>query len=202
MSRIGGVVLIHGRGASPRSMLPLLAPLGLEGLPLEAPAAPGGSWWPTSFLAPMAEMAAPIADGLAAVDAAVAEIGMPRSHVALVGFSQGACLTLEYAARQGAGLGAVIGFSGGLVGTSDDGAPDPALYGHGGKAFDYENDLSGTQVLITCHEQDPHIPLKRAQASASVLTALGADARLIEHPGGGHQPMPNGIVAARAILGT
>ncbi|MEM7489450.1 MAG: dienelactone hydrolase family protein [Pseudomonadota bacterium] len=197
-----GVVLIHGRGASGAAMGSLVAPLGLGGLALAAPDAPGKSWWPTSFLAPMADMAGPLEAGLSAVDEAVASLGVARDAVALVGFSQGACLALEYAARRGAGLGAVIGFSGGLVGTADRGGPDPALHGQADKAFDYDTDLAGLPILVTCHERDPHIPLKRARDSAVVLERLGAAAQLIEHPGPGHQPMSDGMAAARAMLAT
>ncbi|TFL18863.1 alpha/beta hydrolase [Jannaschia formosa] len=192
-----GLVLLHGRGGSGRDMRGLLAPLGAEGLAVAAPEAPGNSWWPTSFLAPMAQMEAPLARGLAAVDAAVDGLGLPRGEVAVLGFSQGACLALEYAARRGQGLGAVIALSGGLVGSAD--APGE-VYGHGEKALDYDSGLTGLRALVTCHERDPHIPLVRAERSAGVLAALGAEARFIAHPGAGHQPMPDGIAAARALL--
>jgi predicted esterase len=178
-------------------MATLLGPLGAERLAVAAPEAPGNSWWPTSFLAPMARMEAPLATGLDVVDAAIDGLGLPRGEVAVLGFSQGACLALEYAARRGGGLGAVIALSGGLVGTSE--APGQ-VYGHGEKAFDYDTDLSGTRALITCHERDPHIPLVRARRSVEVLRSLGAHARLIEHPGPGHHPMPDGIEASRAML--
>ncbi|UWQ19479.1 phospholipase [Jannaschia sp. M317] len=175
----------------------LLAPLGAEGLAIATPEAPGHSWWPTSFLAPTAQMEGPLAAGLAAVDAAIDGLAVPRTDIAILGFSQGACLALEYAARRGQGLGAVIGLSGGLVGNGD--APG-TVYGFGEKVFDYDSDLSGVRALVTCHEADPHIPLGRAAHSARVLGGLGATAQFIAHPGPGHQPMPDGIAAARALL--
>jgi predicted esterase len=202
MSAVKGVVLIHGRGGSAADMRGLLGPLGAEGLAVAAPEAPGRSWWPTSFLAPMAQMEAPLAAGLAAVEEAVAGLGLPRDEVGVVGFSQGACLALDYAARHGAGLGAVVGLSGGLVGTADEGGASEALYGHAGKAFDYGANLAGLRAVVTCHEADPHIPLARAEASADVLRGLGAAVEFVRHPGPGHQPMPEGIAAARAALGT
>ncbi|MFO6464058.1 alpha/beta hydrolase [Jannaschia sp. KMU-145] len=192
-----GLVLIHGRGGSARDMMSLVGPLGAEGAALAAPEAPGQSWWPTSFLAPMAQMERPLADGLGAVDRAVASLDLPRAQVAVVGFSQGACLALEYAARHGEGLGAVIALSGGLVGTAD--APGE-VYGFGEKALDYDTDLSGLRALVTCHEADPHIPLVRATRSVEALAGQGAETRMIAHPGAGHQPMPDGIAAAREIL--
>ena len=192
-----GLVLLHGRGSSARDIMALVPLLGAGGLKLAAPEAPGQSWWPTSFLAPMARMEAPLAAGLATVERAVEGLGLPRHRVAVLGFSQGACLALEYAARQGAGLGAVIGLSGGLVGTGD--APGE-IHGHREKRMDYDTDLTGLRALVTCHEADPHIPLVRARTSAEVLAGLGAEARFIAHPGPGHQPMPDGLAAAREIL--
>ncbi|MEM7711148.1 MAG: dienelactone hydrolase family protein [Pseudomonadota bacterium] len=199
-SEMEGVVLIHGRYASGAAMAPLAKALGLDGLAVAAPDATGGSWWPTSFLAPMAEMDAPLTAALDAVEAQIASLDVPRDRVALVGFSQGACLALEYAARRGVGLGAAIGFSGGLVGTADRGAPADSLYGHADKAFDYGTDPGGVSILVTCHERDPHIPITRVQDSARALEGLGAAVLSIEHAGAGHQPMPDGIAAARAML--
>ena len=164
--------------------------LGADGLAVAAPEAPGNSWWPTSFLAPSAQIEPWVERGLATVEEAVEALALPRGEVAVLGFSQGACLALEYGARRGAGV--VIALSGGLVGTGD--AAD------GGKRFDYTERLTGTRALITCHEADPHIPLGRARDSQRILSALGADTRLIEHPGPGHQPMADGIEAARRLL--
>ncbi|GIT90775.1 hypothetical protein JANAI62_12300 [Jannaschia pagri] len=180
-------------------MRSLLAPLGLSDAALATPEAPGHSWWPTSFLAPTSEMEPHVEVGLSAIEAAVTGLDLPRSDIALIGFSQGACLALEYTARRGKGLGAAVGLSGGLVGTADGSGQ---IWGYPDKLFDYDTDLTGVPVLVTCHTQDPHIPLVRAEASARVLTALGAGAEMMIHPGPGHQPMPEGIAAARRMLGT
>ena len=196
-----GVVLLHGRGGSARDMVGLVAPLGMEKWRITAPQADGNSWWPTSFLAPSAQMEPHVETGIDRIDAAIAALELPRQSIALVGFSQGACLALEYAARAGEGLGAVVGLSGGLVGTADDGeGPSQALYGHAGKRFDYGTSLGGTAALITCHEADPHIPIQRARASVDVFEGLGAEASIIEHPGAGHQPMQDGLDMARDLL--
>lgn len=195
-----GVVLLHGRGAEPRSMLPLLPAMGAEGLAKALPEAPGRSWWPTSFLVPVEYLHGPLMNALALVDGAILSLGLDRREIALVGVSQGACLALEYAARRGDGLGAVIALSGGLIGTGNQGERSEALYGYADKTFEYESDLTGTQVLITCHEQDPHIPLKRARDSVAVFEGRGAEARLMEHAGEGHMPMPEGLAAAKDLL--
>lgn len=199
-----GLVLVHGRGGSAADILQLGEALGLPGLALIGPEHPARSWWPTSFLAPHAQMAPPLAQGLDAVAQAIEALeqdGLPRDRIALAGFSQGACLALEYAARQGAGLAAVFGLSGGLVGTGDkDGAPSEALYGHGPKAFDYEADLTGLPVYLSVHRQDPHIPLARAQASAEVFTQLGAQVDTVFAPGAGHGLLAEDVTALRKHL--
>lgn len=198
-----GLVLIHGRGATAEGILDLGYALALPDLALVAPQAPGMSWWPTSFLAPTAQMEPYVERGLSAVDAAIGALeseGLSRNRIALAGFSQGGCLALEYAARRG-GLAAVFGLSAGLVGTEDaDGPVSDALYGFGPKSFDYTTRLDDVPVEITVHESDPHIPLSRAQESEAVFTGLGAKARLSVTPGAGHGIGPEAVAAMRGHL--
>lgn len=198
-----GLVLLHGRGAGAGDILGLGAALALPDVAMIAPEAPGRTWWPTSFLAPMGGMANHVEHGVQAVDDAIATLvaeGLSRDRIALAGFSQGGCLALEYAARRG-DLAAVFGLSAGLVGTSDAmGGPDAALYGATPKRFAYDTDLTGVPVTITVHEQDPHIPLKRAQDSAEVFRGLGARVRLHVAPGAGHSVTEAGVADMRAIL--
>lgn len=201
-----GLVLLHGRGADAAGMLGLADALALPETALIAPEAPGQSWWPTSFLAPADQMAPWIERGLAAVEEAVQTLvhdGLSRDRIAVLGFSQGGCLALEYGARQGQGLKGVFGLSAGLVGQADAaGAADQALYGFADKRFDYTSDLQGTAVVIGCHEQDPHIPLKRAKDSAALFETLGARVTLTVHPGAGHSVMREDVSVLRAVLNT
>lgn len=198
-----GLVLIHGRGATAAGILDLGHALALPDIALVAPQAPGSSWWPTSFLAPSARMEPCVAQGMAAVDAAIdalVEEGLSRERIALAGFSQGGCLALEFAARRG-GFAAVFGLSAGLVGTGDAGGPaQEALYGFGPKVFEYDTRLDEVPVEITVHERDPHIPLVRARKSAAVFEALGAKARLTVTPGAGHGIGPEAVAAMRSHL--
>jgi predicted esterase len=199
-----GLILLHGRGGSASDMAAFAAGLGLEGAEIAAPEAPGNSWWPFSFLAPASAMAPHLEAALATVDIAAAELearGVPRGRIAVLGFSQGACLALEYAARQGAGLRAVACLSGGLIGTADvPGGPLPDLYGAADKVFDYDADLTGLPVLLTCHERDSHIPLRRVRDSGEVLRGLGARVQTIIAPGEGHSVTPDQARAAAALL--
>jgi predicted esterase len=198
------MVMVHGRGGSAEDILGLLGPLGLPDIAAIAPEAPGNSWWPTSFLAPMAQMQPFVQDGLAVVRSAVSELeaeGLPRDRIWLAGFSQGACLVLEAFAREGTGLAGVFALSGGLVGTADDdGAPDPALYGHRPKRLDYDGRRDGAGAWLSVHERDPHIPLQRARDSAAALAAMGARAELKVYPGAGHAVMREDLAAMRARL--
>ncbi len=200
-----GLVLLHGRGGSGLEILKMGEALGLPGLSLVAPHNPDQSWWPTSFLARAEALETHLILGLNDVDAAVFELelmGMKRSNIGLAGFSQGACLALEYAARKGGPWAGVYGFSGALVGQGDTGPPMPGLYGHRDKHFDYATRLDGVPVRISLHAEDPHIPLARARRSAEVLRARGANVDLDVAPGAGHGFLPGDIPALRARFNT
>jgi phospholipase/carboxylesterase len=199
-----GLVLVHGRGDSARGILGLAEALALPDLAAVAPEAPGNSWWPTSFLAPSTQMEPFVGRGLAAVEAAVAALeddGLTRDRIALGGFSQGACLALEYAARIGGGFHSIFGFSGGLVGTADaGGAPTEELYGFAPKRFDYRTRLTGTPTRLSCHEQDPHIPLARVNETAEVFASLGASVSSRVKPGPGHGIDDADLATMRGLL--
>ena len=199
-----GIVLLHGRGGSAADILSLLDHAGLRHVAAIAPEAPGRSWWPTSFLAPMAQIDPFVAAGLAALRDAVATLeaeGLPRDRIWLAGFSQGACLALESFAREGAGLAGVFGMSGGLGGLGDaPGGPQPALYGHAPKRLDYPGRRDGAQVWISVHQRDPHIPLQRVQDSAVALKAMGAAVETRIYPGEGHGVMQDDLAALRVRL--
>ena len=146
---------------------------------LIAPVAAGNSWYPYRFLAPVADNEPWLSSALRQVDAAVGvarDAGIPESRIVLVGFSQGACLSLEYTARRatdGARFGGVAAFAGALVGD-----PSAARADHGA--------LDGTPVLLACGDADPHIPEMSVRATGAVFTALGAAVDLRIYPRVGH----------------
>jgi phospholipase/carboxylesterase len=198
------MIMLHGRGGSPEDMLSLAEHLALPDIACLAPSAAGGSWWPQSFLAPLAANQPELDSALSAVERLAGKLaneGFGPGRLVVLGFSQGACLALEYAARSGRSHRAVAGLSGGLVGTGDaPGAADPALYGQAPKMFDYDGRLDGTPVLLGCHERDPHIPLARVRTSAEVFGRLGARVETLIHPGAGHAVVADEIAALRAML--
>ncbi len=198
-----GIVLLHGRGGSAADLQSLMDHAALPQVAAIAPEAPGNSWWPTSFLAPSAQMEPYVIRALAQVDQAIATLqseGIPRSHIWLSGFSQGACLAAEAFARNGNGLAGLLAFSGGLIGTADaPGTPSDALYGHTPKRFDYTGKREG-RVWLSVHERDPHIPLARLRETANSFIALGAMVETRIHPGAGHGLMQDDLAALRQFL--
>ena len=172
-----------------------------------APEAAGSSWWPQSFLAPITANEPWLSSGLTSVGRVAEDLerqGFGRERTVLLGFSQGACLALEYAARSGGAFCAVVGLSGGLVGTADadDGPHRDDLHGYAGKRFDYGHAarLDGVPVLLGCHERDPHIPLARVRETEAVFRALGADVATRIHPGAGHGVVEEEVRLVRGLL--
>ena len=199
-----GIVLLHGRGGSAADILVLMDHAGVSDVAAIAPEAPGATWWPSSFLAAHSLIEPHVHKGVAAVTKAIATLqadGIPRNAIWLGGFSQGACLALESFARAGDGLAGVFAFSGGLVGTTDTGGPEEdALYGHAPKRFDYPGRREQARVWLSVHARDPHIPLKRAEDSATVLRAMGATVTTTTYPGTGHSVMREDLAQMRLWL--
>ena len=184
------VVAVHGRGASPESILALASPLGLPSVHWAAPEAAGNSWYPCSFLEKIALNEPGLTFGLRRIDTILTELagaGLPAAKTMLLGFSQGACLALEYAARHPGRFAAVAGLSGGLVG------PD-------GTDRNYPGSLDGIPVFIGCSDVDPHIPLARLRETERVFRRLGASVVLRLYPGFGHGVNDDELEELRAML--
>ncbi|WP_324754183.1 alpha/beta hydrolase [Roseovarius sp. Pro17] len=200
------MIILHGRGGAPEDMVRLGDHLGLPDIAVRAPEAAGNSWWPDSFLAPLASNEPGLSSALGVIGKIsdeLAEEGFGPERTVVLGFSQGACLALEYAARAGTPFACVAGLSGGLVGTEDGGGqPQAALYNQIDKKFDYDGRLDGTPVLLGCHERDPHIPLARVKTSEKVFNDLGAIVTTQIYPGAGHGIVEDEISALRTILNT
>lgn len=183
-------VMIHGRGASAESILSLAEAFAVDGVAYVAPQAPGGSWYPYSFLAPFEQNEPHLTRALGTIDATVRDLasaGIGSDRIVLAGFSQGACLALDYAARHAQRFGGVIAFSGGLIGPP--GAPRA-----------YHGSLEGSPVFIGCSDVDAHIPLACVRESADVMRRLGGDVVEQIYPGMAHTIIEDEIVHARRIL--
>ena len=184
------VILVHGRGATAQSMLPLYDELNLPTLAVLAPQAAGHAWYPYSFLEPL-ELNQPHLDSAlrrlgTIVDDLLAR-NVPGERIALLGFSQGACLALEFAARNPRRYGAILGLSGGLIGP--EGTPRT-----------YPGFLAGTPVFLGCSDVDPHIPLARVVETTDVLTRMGGQVDQRIYPGMPHTVNADELDACRALL--
>lgn len=174
------IVLLHGRGATAEGIVRLAESEGLyrHGVTFFAPQAERSRWYPRSFLAPIERNEPHLSSAVRAVDRVledVGEAGIPRERTVLFGFSQGACLAAEFAARRPRRYGGVVALSGGLVG-SDPSAGLPRS----------EESMDGTPVFLGCGDRDDHVPVDRVHETADVFRALGADVTERIYDGVGH----------------
>jgi len=186
----GLVVLAHGRGATASDILMLAPEFKVDELLWVAPQASDRMWYPFSFLSPLQANEPGLLSALSVLDGIVHEAehrGIPAERIFLMGFSQGACLALEYAARHARRFGGVVGFSGGLIGPPKT-------------PRDYTGTFSATPVFLGCSDRDPHIPAVRVRETADVLTRMGAsvDMRLYENMA--HTIVDEELSVARGII--
>lgn len=184
------MILVHGRGATARSILELVPDLHHPRFAYLAPAAANHTWYPFSFLADTAKNEPGLSSGLWVLDRLVTDLverGIARDRIVLLGFSQGACLSGEFAARHAGRYGGVILFSGGLIG------PQGTIWNYGGSFKD-------TPVFLGCSDIDPHIPKARVEESAAVFERMGAKVTARIYPGMGHTVNEDEIVFARTIV--
>jgi predicted esterase len=186
----GALIAIHGRGAGAEDIIALAREIAPPNVTMLAPQAAGNTWYPYRFLEPTVRNEPYLSSALRIVADLVAQVGeegIPPERVALLGFSQGACLALEAAARNARRYAGVIGFSGGLIGPQ-------------GTSFDFAGSLDGTPVFLGCSDVDPHIPKERVEESAVALERLGAAVDVRLYPGMGHTVNRDELEAARTIL--
>lgn len=185
------MIMLHGRGASVDDMRGLAAELGRAEVAYIAPAAAGRTWYPYSFLEPIQRNEPFLSSALRLVGRALekANAKFPPERVILLGFSQGACLALEYAARNARRYGGVAGLSGGLIGPE-------------GTPREYAGRFDATPVFLGCGDVDPHIPKRRVDETAEVFRRLGADVTERIYPGMGHTVNADEIAAVQSMLET
>ena len=184
------MVMVHGRGATAESILTLAEEFRRPDFAYLAPQAAGFTWYPYSFLAPMHQNEPGLSSGLARIGEVLARIeaaGIPPERTILLGFSQGACLALEYAARGSRKPGVVAAFAGGLIG--EPGALRAPIA-----------DLTGTSIFLGVGDADGHIPAAQAEESARLLAEAGATVDFRVYPGVDHAIRDDEIEAARALV--
>ncbi|WEL17442.1 Putative esterase [Halorhabdus sp. SVX81] len=169
-------VLVHGRGATAQSIVRMAEGFPNERVAYLAPQAARNTWYPNPFTAPVESNEPGRSSGLAAIDDAVeaaVDAGIERDRVLVLGFSQGACLSSEYVARNPQRYGGLAVLSGGLIGETVD-------------VEDYDGDLDGTPVFLGCSDVDPHIAAERVEETAAVFEHLHADVTKRLYEGMGH----------------
>jgi len=184
------VILVHGRGDSASGILALADTLDLADVTWLAPQASGHTWYPYSFLAPMERNQPGIDSGLLVLEGLVAMLdaeGIDSSRLAVMGFSQGACLAQEFAARHARRYHAVIGLSGGLIGPP-------------GTPRNYAGAFDATPVFLGCSDVDFHIPAVRVSETAAVLRRMGANVTMKLYPGMGHLVNEDEIAHVNAMM--
>jgi predicted esterase len=184
------VVLIHGRGDSAAGILGLTQEFELDDVAWLAPQAAGHAWYPHSFLAPTERNEPFLSSAIGVLGGLVERLaadGVTADRLVLMGFSQGACLASEFAARRAQRYAAVIALSGGLIGPP-------------GTVRDYAGSFAGTPAMFGCSDVDPHLPLDRVEESIAVFRRKGADVDERIYPGMAHTINSDEIAAVDALL--
>ena len=170
------LIMLHGRGASAEDILSLAPHFLLDDFAVLAPQATASTWYPYSFLAPPAQNEPCLSSALALINEMVNDVtaaGIKKENIYFMGFSQGACLTLEFVTRHATRFGGVAAFTGGLIGDK--------IY-----AENYSGSFAGTPVFIGSSDPDPHVPVERVNASAALMEKMGAVTTKIIYKNMGH----------------
>ncbi len=170
------LVMVHGRGANAEDILGLSDLLSVKDFTLLAPQATGNTWYPYSFLSPPRQNEPWLSSALNLLKEISADLetkGIKKENIYYLGFSQGACLTLEYVTRHAALYGGVIAFTGGLIGDKID-------------STNYTGDFSGTRVFIGSSDPDPHVPVERVNQTTNILQKMNAGVTTKIYKGMGH----------------
>ncbi len=184
------LIMLHGRGASATDILSLLAHLQVAAFALVALQASNNTWYPYSFMAPPRQNEPWLSSALSILKEVVADLnaqGFSNENIYFTGFSQGACLTLEFAARNATRYGGVAAFSGGLIGDKIH-------------TENYQGDFNHTPVFIGSANPDFHIPVDRVLASASLLKNMNANVTEKIYNNMGHTINEDEISSANNIV--
>jgi len=184
------MLMVHGRGATADDILTIAHQLAQPGFAYFAPQAAGNTWYPNRFLVPLEDNEPWLSSALKFVGEVFSDIvnaGIPAERVILLGFSQGACLALEYTARKARRYGGLVGLSGALIGPDDT-------------ARDYPGSLDGTPVFLGCSDVDFHVPKERVDQTADVLRKLGGQVTERLYPDMGHTVNQDEIDFVRGMM--
>ncbi|GAB3220627.1 alpha/beta hydrolase [Spirosoma arcticum] len=186
------LILLHGRGGRANDILSIANHLTVSDFALLAPQAPDNSWYPASFLAPPAQNEPWLSSSLSLLTTLVESLGkqgVPQERLYFLGFSQGACLTLEFVTRQATRYGGIVAFTGGLIG--DKIYPEK-----------YSGVFADTPIFIGTSDPDVHVPVKRVHESTVLLKSMGANITEKVYVNMGHTISQDEINAANSLIFT
>ncbi len=184
------LIMLHGRGASAEDIISLSEFLPVDDFYITAPQATNNSWYPYGFMVPIQQNEPWLSSALELVNGCVADIkkaGITSENIFILGFSQGACLTLEYSTRYAQRWGGVLAFTGGLIG-------DQIYPAH------YSGSFKSTPVFISNSNNDPHVPLVRSEDSKSLMEKMGANVSLQVYPGRPHTILQEELTLASKLF--
>jgi phospholipase/carboxylesterase len=184
-----GMILLHGRGATAEDIMAIAAEVQAPGWAYLAPQATGNAWYPNPFTAPLESNEPYLSAALEVVSKLVerTETHVPAHRIVVIGFSQGACLALEWAARNARRYGGIVGLSGGLIG------PD-------GTQRDDKGSFEGTPAFLGCSDIDPYIQMPRVVEAGEVLKGMGASVTVRFYPGMGHMVSSEEIAIIKEMV--
>ncbi len=184
------LIMVHGRGAGANDILALASHLNVEEFALLAPQATNSTWYPGSFLLPPEQNEPWLSSALSLLDETVQDItkqGIEHENIYFVGFSQGACLILEYVTRNARKYGGVAAFTGGLQGETID-------------EKNYTGNFKGTRVFIGTGDPDPHVPVDRVNRTAAIMNNLNASVRVEVYKNKPHNVSQDEIDQANSLI--
>jgi phospholipase/carboxylesterase len=184
------MIMLHGRGADAEDILGLSDQFSLDDFTLLAPQATNNTWYPYSFMAPVLSNEPWLSSALENLKELIADLeskGYKRDQIYILGFSQGACLSLEFVARNASRFGGVIAFTGGLIGDQLN-------------LDNYKGDFAGTPIFIGTSDPDPHVPVARVKDSIRILESMNAAVTSRIYRGMGHTINADEIAEAKKIL--
>jgi phospholipase/carboxylesterase len=186
------LMMIHGRGAFAEDILSLAGYFNLKDYALIAPQAENNTWYPYSFLAPVKQNEPWLSSALKVLNEIMSDInseGISSENIYFLGFSQGACLTLEFVTRNAGKWGGIVAFTGGLIGDK--------IY-----TENYKGDFSNTHVFIGSSDPDPYVPVERVHATSAILKNMHADLTVKIYPDMGHTINKDEIEQANTLIFT
>jgi len=184
------LIMIHGRGGSAEDILSIASSLNVREFALVAPQAEDSSWYPLSFLAPRNENEPYLSESLNVIKQLVADLeaqGFAKSQLYFLGFSQGACLALDFAASHAANYGGIAAFTGGVIGNQVD-------------HRNYHGDFMGTPVFIGSSDPDFHVPVTRVKETTALFEDMGANVTEIIYENMGHTISHAEIVQVNKLI--